>query len=101
MLIDHQIFPPHVNRTIKNTFDLLRLVTEMKIKGSNLLNVTSHDNDVECRKVQNDLFPPASGASWGILNRYWLDPDKNGKSPKCFANFHRLPEVTRQKEGYF
>ena len=49
----------------------------------------------------NFLFPPASGASWGILNRYWLDPDKTAKSPKCFANFHRLPEVTRQKEGYF
>ena len=47
------------------------------------------------------LFPPASGTSWGILNRYWLDPDKNAKSPKCFANFHKLPEVTRQKEGYF
>ena len=37
-------------------------------------------------------------ASWGILDRYWLDPDK---SPKGFANLHMLNEVACQKEGYF
>ena len=33
------------------------------------------------------LFPPASGASWGILNRYWLDPDKNGQVTQMFRQF--------------
>ena len=40
----------------------------------------------------NLLFPPARGASWGILNRYWLDTNK---SPECFDNLYRLNEVAR------
>ena len=51
--------------------------------------------------LEISYFPQRAVASWGILNRYWLDPDKNGQSPKCFANFHRLNEVARKKEGYF
>ena len=48
--------------------------------------------------VFSNYFPQRAVASWGILNRYWLDPKK---SPKCFANLHGLNEVARQKEGYF
>ena len=48
--------------------------------------------------LEISYFPQRAVASWGILNRYWLDPNK---SPKCFANLHRLNEVARQKEGYF
>ena len=44
------------------------------------------------------IYFPSERSELGILNRYWLDPDK---SPKCFANLHRLNEVVRQKEGYF
>ena len=47
--------------------------------------------------LEISYFPQRAVASWGILNRYWLDPKK---SPKCFANLHGLNEVARQKQGY-
>ena len=48
--------------------------------------------------IIKSYFPQRAVASWGILNRYWLDPNK---SPKCFAYLHGLNEVARQKERYF
>ena len=48
--------------------------------------------------LEISYFPPRAVASWGILNRYWFDPKK---SPKCFATFHKLNDVARQKEGFF
>ena len=51
--------------------------------------------------MQGDKILYQNASLFSLCSGYWLDPDKNAKSPKCFANFYKLPEVTRQKEGYF
>ena len=47
-------------------------------------------------KIPNEL-KQCAGDTKSLL----VGSGKTAKSPKSFANFHRLPEVTCQKEGYF